>query len=207
MDEAAATKVDAHVRRSGQVRLKEHQISGRHLALNPPAGVVLGVGRSRQLDAQHREDVLRVARAVEARRRRPTEDVRRADIAHRISRQACGDRRRPVDDEVRETADRAGSRFLARFAQPHLHVGRGRRVLRGQQVAQLRVDGGRSEPQLRRRNRLRGGDPYGADMSHEGLGGGGLGGGCGDRGCGDENGCTGRPPKWQQWLLFQRLRG
>ncbi len=61
MDETVVPEVDPDVRCARSVRLKEHQIAGRHRRTRDAfPDHVLFVGRTRQVDAEQREDVLNV---------------------------------------------------------------------------------------------------------------------------------------------------
>jgi len=65
VDELTLAEIDADVR-DAAIRIEKDQVSRMGTAHRGPAGVVLRVGCARQADAQHREDVLDEARAIES---------------------------------------------------------------------------------------------------------------------------------------------
>ena len=153
VDELPAAEVDSDVRRSGLVRLEEHEVAGDDLPLGRVPGVVLRVGGARQVDAEHREDVLHVARAVEPVDAGSPERVGNADKAHRAARQPHRDRRRAVDDTVCKAADRRCVRVLG--TAPHMARSACEDgLLGGLDLAQLR--GGIGRDRRRRRERVGG---------------------------------------------------
>src|SRR5580692_4590569 len=66
VDELALSEIDADVR-DAAIRIEEDQVSRMGTAYRGPTGVILRVGRARKADAQHCEDVLDEARAIESR--------------------------------------------------------------------------------------------------------------------------------------------
>src|SRR6185312_16716447 len=109
VNELIAAQVDPDVRSAGCVRLKEHEIPGLEVAAaHTGAAEKLRVGGARQVDPEHREDVLHVARAIEARRRRPAERVGYAKKAHRVVGEVRGNRGGAIDDPAGQAVQRRG---------------------------------------------------------------------------------------------------
>src|SRR5947208_3547369 len=91
MREVAVPQVDSDVRRSRFVGLEKDQIPGFDSAHGAAARVVLRVGRSGEMNSQHRIDVLNVAGAVKSVSAGSAENIGGSEEAQGASRQVVGD--------------------------------------------------------------------------------------------------------------------
>jgi len=91
VNEASASEVDADVRRTRLVRLKEHEVADPRATDGAVRGIVLCISGAGNRDSHHRENVLNVARAIKPGRAGTAENVRRTEKAERTGREILRD--------------------------------------------------------------------------------------------------------------------
>src|ERR1700729_1553819 len=127
VNELSVPEIDSHVRHAA-VGIEKDQIAGTRAADGGAPDVELRVGGARQAQAEHGEDVLDEAGAIEPRRRRPAEDVRNAQKVHGAPGEYLGDLRRTGKNRPGKPVDAAA---IARgggddqAGRPFRHVGAG----------------------------------------------------------------------------------